>query len=139
MKQSYRLLVAGSRSFDAYPRLSQALDKLLSHIKDSYDIEIVAGTARGADKLAIRYAKEHGYSYKEFPADWSLGKGAGFIRNEQMHKYLARVAHRGVILFWDGQSHGTIHNKDLAKKYRTPLMIDHYLTGELEIIKPGRE
>lgn len=76
------MLVAGSRSFNAYPRLSQALDKLLSHIKDSYNIEIVTGAARGADKLAIQYAKEHGYSFKEFPADWSLGKGAGFIRNE---------------------------------------------------------
>lgn len=40
-----------------------------------------------------------------------------------MHQYIAHAAYRGVVAFWDGQSKGTMHNFELAKKYRNPIRI----------------
>lgn len=52
------------------------------------DIEItsiISGGARGADKLAIKYAKENDISFVEYKADWkAYGQSAGPIRNTLM-------------------------------------------------------
>lgn len=115
------LLVAGSRTFTDYGFLKRKLDFLLQNVSDR--IVIVSGGARGADTLAIRYAEEKGYPYKVFPADWSLGKMAGYIRNDQMQRYISRQEKRGVVLFWDGKSRGTKQNIPLAQKYGNLLRI----------------
>lgn len=105
-----KVIIAGSRTFTDYKALTEHCDHLLSN---QYDIEIVSGTAQGADKLGERYAKEKGYPVKKFPANWDeLGKKAGYIRNEQMAKYADAL-----IAFWDGKSKGTKHMIELAKKY----------------------
>ena len=114
-------LIVGSRDFVDYEFFERQTDYLL-HNKS--DIIIVSGGARGADALAKRYASERGYQYIEFPADWkNNGKAAGFIRNEQMHKFLSRYENRGCIAFWDGKSKGTEHNFSLVKKYNTPFRL----------------
>lgn len=114
-------LVAGSRTFTDYPLLSYKLDTLLAN---QTDVTIISGGAFGADALAIRYAKEHGYPYKIFKAQWDLyGKAAGFKRNEQMHRYIAQFPNRGCVCFWNGTSKGTAHNFKLAEQYKTPLRI----------------
>lgn len=112
-------LVVGSRTFNDYELMKQKLDKLLQNQKK---VVIVSGGARGADTLAIQYAKERGYSVKVFPAQWEkYGKRAGYVRNEQMHEYISKVERRGVVAFWDGQSHGTEHNFSMCKKYGNPI------------------
>lgn len=117
-------LVAGSRSFEHYGLLKQKLDKML---KNKSDIVIVSGGANGADTLAERYAKEKGYELKVMKADWyRYGKKAGYIRNEQMHRYIAQYKDRGCVCFWDGESRGTRNNFDLCEKYNTPLRIIEY-------------
>ena len=85
------------------------------------DIEIVSGTAKGADQLGEKYAKEKGYPVKQFPADWSKGKSAGYVRNEEMAKYADAL-----IAFWNGLSKGTGHMIDLAKKYKLKIRICNY-------------
>lgn len=55
------------------------------------------------------------------PADWSLGKRSGYIRNEEM----AKIAH-ACIAFHDGESPGTGHMIDLAKKYNLKLKVVNY-------------
>ena len=117
------VLVVGSRTFRDYEQLAEVLDR----VAQGYEkITIVSGGAQGADALAKRYAKEKGYGYKEFPAEWDkYGKSAGYKRNEQMHEYIAQFDDRKVVAFWDGVSKGTQHSFDLAKKYN----------NELEVIK----
>jgi len=87
------------------------MDHLLSN-KTTEEIEIVSGTARGADEMGERFAKEKGYALKQFPADWdTFGKSAGYRRNSQMADYADAC-----VVFWDGKSRGTKHMIDLAEK-----------------------
>jgi len=104
-----KVIVAGSRDFNDYETLKTVCDFMLSR---QDEVEIVSGTARGADLLGERYAKEKGYSIKQFTPDWSKGKSAGYIRNEEMAKY-----GDALIAFWDGKSKGTEHMINLAKKH----------------------
>lgn len=84
-------------------------DFFLSRISE---IEIVSGCANGADKLGERYAIERGYKIVYFPANWELGKQAGYLRNKEMAKYT-----NALIAFWDKKSKGTWHMINLAKQY----------------------
>lgn len=117
----FYLLIVGSRTFDDYEKLNKTCMRLLVNHSE---VTVVSGGARGADKLAERFASEHGYTLNVFPASWNTyGKRAGYIRNEVMHKFISQFDKRGCVAFWDGQSKGTQHNFGLAKKYNTPLRI----------------
>ena len=113
-----KIIIAGSRNFNDYNLLKTSCDNLLTKFTN---IEIVSGTARGADKLGERYAREKGYDIKEFPANWSLGKSAGYIRNDEMAQYSDML-----IAFWDGTSKGTKHMIDLANKRGIKVEIVNY-------------
>jgi hypothetical protein len=105
-----KIIIAGGRTFNDYALLCQNCNKTLSL---QTEIEIVSGTANGADKLGEQYANENGYPIKKFPADWGkYGKSAGYKRNEEMAKYADAL-----IAFWDGKSKGTKHMIDLANRY----------------------
>ena len=117
----FRVIVAGSRGFIDYILLRNSLDKLLCD-KTSDGIEIVSGTAKGADSLGEQYATEHGYSIKQFPADWDIyGKSAGYRRNKEMAEYADAL-----VAFWDGVSPGTKHMIDLAKEKNLKIRIIKY-------------
>lgn len=123
-------LVVGSRTFDNYQLMCEALDHLLQNKKY---IVIVSGGAKGADTLAERYANEHGHRLKVFKADWNkYGKSAGYRRNEQMHLYISAHSDkdRGVVAFWDGNSKGTAQNFELAVRYNNPIRIYNYITNQ---------
>jgi hypothetical protein len=106
-----KIIVAGSRGFNNYNLLKNKLDFYLSHYQS---VEIVSGTARGADRLGERYAHEKGFSVKRFPANWDeFGKRAGYLRNEVMAQYATHA-----VIFWDGQSKGTKHMIELCKTYQ---------------------
>ncbi|TCK01348.1 UNVERIFIED_ORG: uncharacterized protein DUF2493 [Anoxybacillus amylolyticus] len=114
----WKVIVAGSRSFSDYRMMEQALLHYLSRC-DLSMVEIVSGTARGADQLGERFALEHGCAIKRFPADWTrYGKRAGFVRNEEMAKYADAC-----VCFWDGKSRGTRHMIDLARRYQLWLRV----------------
>lgn len=114
-----KIIVAGSRGFSDYKLLSDSLDSL---INSHTNVEIVSGTAKGADQLGERYAISKGFSISRFPADWSrFGKSAGYIRNEEMAKYS-----NALVAFWDGKSSGTKHMIDLANKYELVVEIIKY-------------
>lgn len=120
MNNTFYLLVVGSRTFNDYSTMCTVIDGLLINHRDDHII-VVNGGARGADNLSTRYAKERNYETKIFPADWSKGKNAGFVRNEAMHKFISEQPHRGVVAFWDGKSKGTSHSFELAKKYNNQI------------------
>lgn len=105
-----KVIIAGSRGFDDYELLSEFCNY---YLQNQTHIEIVSGTAKGADSLGEKYAEENNYKLSKFPAKWDLyGKSAGYKRNEEMAIYGDCL-----IAFWDGESKGTKHMIDLAKKY----------------------
>ncbi len=114
-----KVIIAGGRTFKDYVTMRNYCDLILSNQKD---IEIVSGTANGADKLGEQYAREKRYALKQFPADWdTYGKGAGYKRNEQMALYADAL-----IAFWDKKSRGTKHMIDLAEKHGLKIRIYYY-------------
>jgi len=77
-----RLLVTGGRDFADRQKLFDALDMVHDFTPVSL---LIAGGARGADTLAIEWAKERGINYHIEKAQWGrFGKSAGIIRNKQM-------------------------------------------------------
>ena len=107
-----KVIIAGSRTFDDYSKLSSSCDSILKDIAQKHTINIVSGCATGADALGERYASEKGYAILRCPADWKRhGKAAGPIRNAEM----AACADI-LICFWDGLSKGTKHMISAARK-----------------------
>ena len=113
MKQTYRVIIAGSRDFYDYGLLEEKCDKLLSRKCATHNIIICSGAARGADRLGERYAQERGYDIETHRPNWEKeGRSAGMIRNAEMAKEADAL-----ICFWDGKSRGTAHMIGLARKY----------------------
>lgn len=115
MTKEYNLIVAGSRSWT-----NKAL--MVEKIREFYkqytvgkpELCIISGTARGADQLGAEIAKDNALHLIECPATWqrkdgTTNKAAGYQRNERM----AKIAD-GAIVFWDGQSKGSVHMVNLA-------------------------
>jgi hypothetical protein len=114
-----KIIIAGGRDFNDYNKLCQFCDKILS---EQTEVEIVSGTANGADKLGEKYANDNGHPIKQFPADWDkFGKSAGYKRNAQMAEYADAL-----IAFWDGKSRGTKHMIDLAKRAKLKVRISYF-------------
>jgi hypothetical protein len=114
-----KVIIAGGRNFNDYEKLCQFCDKALSK---QTEVEIVSGTANGADKLGEKYANDNGHPIKQFPADWDkYGKSAGYKRNAQMADYADAL-----IAFWDGKSRGTKHMIDLANRANLKVKVSYF-------------
>lgn len=96
-----RVLVCGGRDFSDTVLLYRTLDSLRE--REQVDC-IIEGAARGADRIAGYWAKKNRIDLRLFPADWSLGKKAGHVRNKQM---LDEGKPDLVIAFPTDQSRGT--------------------------------
>ena len=118
------VVVAGGRDYTNFEFVCKKLDYVLKNIiKAGYKINIIWGGAAGADTLGQKYAALRGYKDTLFKADWNAhGKKAGYIRNEQM-----AIACTHVVCFWDGQSKGTKHMIELAKKHNKHLVVSRYM------------
>ena len=117
-----RVIVAGGRRFNDYPLLERTLDRLIYRKCRRNEVEIVSGTAPGADTLGERWAHKRGYRVKQFPADWKEhGRAAGPLRNEQMGAYATHL-----IAFWDGHSSGTRHMIETAKIFNLKVKVLRY-------------
>lgn len=121
-----RVIVAGSRDFLDYDLMRSKLRMLFQErVKVGDRIEIVSGTARGADQLGERYAEEHQCAIRRFPADWrpngTYDPTAGFKRNERMAEYATHL-----VAFWNGKSRGTQHMIKLAEKHNLHIRVVRY-------------
>lgn len=115
----FNVIIAGSRGFQDYDLLCSKCDRFFSRRKPS---AILCGTARGADKLGERYAKERGINVLYYPADWdSHGRAAGYIRNAEMADNADAL-----VAFWDGQSRGTKHMIDIAVEKGLLIRVIYY-------------
>lgn len=111
-RQTYNVIIAGSRNFGNYEKLAASCDKILQETAVSRPVTVFSGGSTGTDRLGERYARERGYGLRVFPADWEqYGNSAGPVRNCRM----AREADM-VICFWNGLSKGTKHMISVARK-----------------------
>ncbi len=101
-----KVIIAGSRDVTDYTTLLMAIAKSGFNITG-----VISGTANGADKLGEQYARNNDIPIDQYPADWSLGKSAGYIRNEEMADCSGA---EGLIALWKDKSRGTGHMIDIA-------------------------
>lgn len=117
-QKAYRIIIAGSRTFNNYALFASKLDHLVKKLRNIY---IVTGDAKGPDKMATRWAFERGWSYSIFRAEWDKhGKAASLIRNQEM---IEKGRAKALIAFWDGKSKGTKSIIDLAKKAKLKVKV----------------
>ena len=101
-----KVIIAGSRTITDYELVSKI-------IKDSGFVidEVVSGCAAGVDSLGEKWAEKNGIPIKRFPANWSIGKMAGIVRNHQMRDYATHL-----IAISANNSKGTAHMIRAAKE-----------------------
>lgn len=115
----YRLIIAGSRSFNNYDLLAKTFEELDF---GDYEVSIISGMARGADMLGYQFALANDVKLYEFPADWArYGKRAGIIRNQEMGRFAD-----GLLAFWDGESAGTKHMIDYMKSLNKFVLVKEF-------------
>lgn len=116
-----KVIIAGSRDIGNPLHSVNPLHVVALAVKESgFTVtEVVSGTARGIDQAGESWAIENGIPLKQFPADWfTHGKAAGYKRNLQMAEYADAL-----IAVWDGESRGTKHMIEIARKHRLPTYI----------------
>lgn len=99
-----KIVVYGGRRFGLLPRMPMSVDQrahyeakarrevrmLNRYLDDLHEetpiSELIEGGATGADTFGKLWARKNGVPVTHVPADWDgpAGKGAGFVRNEQM-------------------------------------------------------
>ena len=105
-----KLLVCGGRGYNDRDHIWFILDIFKALYPG--ELQLIQGGAKGADKLAYYWAKEHRVPCRTYEADWNkYGKAAGFIRNKTM---LEDGKAEMVLAFPGGR--GTQHMVDLARK-----------------------
>ena len=78
--------------------------------------EIVSGGAVGVDTIAANYAKENGLKLTVFLPDYNrYGRGAPIVRNKEIVDYSDKV-----LIFWNGESKGTLSVIKYAEKTGKP-------------------
>jgi len=121
---TYRILITGSRTWSDEQAIRDALATLITQHGPEQVTVIHGACPRGADALADRIASRWpGVTIERHPADWQVGRGAGFARNAEMVRLGADV----LLAFIDpctslhcrkgGRhgSHGAIHCARLAR------------------------
>lgn len=128
------MLVCGDRNWSNFYIVHYALTTLIQTIlkKDAMSDEtagnvlVIEGEARGADSHAATFAKHHtslkcvNIDLNPFPADWSVGKSGGPIRNKNMLDHLiASESERKMVIAFHSNikaSKGTLNMLKLAAK-----------------------
>ena len=98
-----------------------------------YGATVHVGDARGLDSIVRRKCESLGIPVVVFPADWEReGRAAGFRRNARM---ISSQPDRVVAFFGpSGETKGTMHTVDLAKRAGIPVVIYRETTRNWERI-----
>lgn len=107
-----KLAIIGSRTFEDYELLEREVSKLKP-------TNIISGGAHGADRLAERYAEQHGVRMRVYLAQWNdlsnpdaviktnrLGRKYDALAGIRRNTHIIQAADM-VLAFWDGKSPGT--------------------------------
>jgi hypothetical protein len=123
----FRVIIAGSRSFNDYPMLQFCCDRILRNVRSQLSIEVISGNARGADRLGIKYAHHRNFKTMIMNADWDAEpRRAGYLRNVEMSKVADTL-----IAFWDRKSNGTRHMLNIMHKANKPYRMVDLTSGKI--------
>lgn len=102
-----KTIIAGSRTIKDKKILEEAI------AASGFEItRVITGMAKGVDSLGKIWGNENAIPVSEYPANWGkYGKRAGYLRNLDMAKQA-----NALIAVWDGESKGTAHMINIAKK-----------------------
>ena len=120
MRQPFRLLITGSRTWNNIPAVEHALAVILARHPEG--VLLVHGACpRGADAIATAYAhRTRGYHTEAHPAYWRrYGRAAGQRRNAQM----IALGAGGCVAFLRGVSPGTTATIQLARAAGIPVWL----------------
>lgn len=129
-KRNFNIIIAGSRGFNYYAFMCNKLREVCfikdclerQDVRNSFNVSIISGMAQGADTLGAIWARKHGFDVQRFPADWeTFGKRAGVLRNRQMAEHASMC-----VVFWDGQSKGTLNMIQTARDVGIPVYVFIY-------------
>lgn len=113
-----RILVTGSRDWDDWETLSQAIIDAWRSAGCPPWVTVIQGGARGADFMAEQLARKVCWKVETYPANWNgFGRGAGMIRNREMIATGADVC----LAFIRNQSRGATHCANEAEKAGIPV------------------
>jgi hypothetical protein len=122
-----KIIIAGGRDFTNREGLLESFHEFMKDVMNS-DITVISGTARGADLIGEWIAHQYSLIVERYPADWNkYGRSAGYKRNELM---ATKATH--LLAAWDGQSKGTKHMIDLAKRYGLETRIHDYCSQQAQ-------
>ena len=120
MRQPFRLLLTGSRTWDDTPAIEHALAVILDRHPEG--VLLVHGACpRGADAIAAACAaRTPGYRIEAHPADWRRhGRAAGQLRNAKM----IALGADGCVAFLRGASPGTTATARMASAAGIPVWL----------------
>lgn len=108
--------IVGSRYSLPWSTVKREIDAIVAR----HDVDIViSGGAIGVDLLAEHTARVAGKATARFTADWGRdGKSAGFKRNVTIVQSSDEV-----FAFWNGESKGTKHTIDIARRMGKPVHV----------------
>lgn len=119
-------IVAGSRNI-----INQDVVETAIQVAPITIDELVSGSANGVDTCAEEWATKNDIPTKTFPVtqdDYDeYGKRAPLKRNEEMVEYADAL-----IAVWDGESTGTKHIIDFARKKNIKTFVHHTETIPLD-------
>jgi hypothetical protein len=109
-----KVLVCGSRDFAPIQAWDCIEARLRQLPRTSYPQHlIISGGARGPDAISHMVAKKLGLRTKTYRAEWAkYGRRAGILRNVAMLDTEPDL----VLALWDGESRGTKHTIDEARR-----------------------
>ena len=119
-----KLIIAGGRDFTNSSAVAKQIGLIVKRegLKGPDQITVISGCARGADTVGAQVARKNNITVIEYPAQWdTYGKSAGYRRNEQMAKAATHL-----LAFWDGNSRGTAHMIEYARKCGLDVTVSHY-------------
>jgi hypothetical protein len=120
MRQPFRLLVTGSRTWHDIPAIEWALAVILDRHPEG--VLLVHGACFcGADAIAAAYAaRSPGYQVEAHPADWRrYGRAAGYRRNAEM----IALGADGCAAFIRGGSQGSTGTVRLVRAAGIPVWL----------------
>jgi hypothetical protein len=114
--EAARIIIAGSRTINDYEVIERWMDHYTRYLRNEKEIMIVSGCAEGVDTLGEVWAQRNGFPVSRFPVNWypdgKFHRGAAFMRNILMAKNATHL-----VAFWDGESNGTKHMIEQARKH----------------------
>lgn len=112
------VIITGTQSFEDFDLVEKSLLKYLKdHCLEIDEVEIVASSAPGANKIGEVLAEKYHLPLSKFyEIPEAYGVAAAWVRNEQMAEY-AEDRNGLVLAFWDGKSEETKSMLRLAKKH----------------------